>query len=399
MIWAAAYGHSKYTIILSGSDNQAKAHLAAIRQELNSNKVLKADFPSLCLPYTWERKAVPEADRANAYRARNGSFIEARSIWSSVLGAKSSDDIRPTLIVLDDVSKGEGTGSPKQTASQRDVLLGTIMPLNKAAPLWSIGTVHMVNSIEDQFIRSTLGEEFDWLKEEPFDVHWIKPIIEREDGSLRSVWSEQWSIEYLQAESTTRTYAKDFLNRPIPQFSGLGWEQADFIVADLPSTARVIISVDPGVSDTGDPTGIAVIGFSLVARKAIVLEAFEARLKGADLKSRLLDLLTLYDATDIVWESNQGGSALAEATLGLNFPARMHMNHASMGKLERAEVLLARYKNKKVVHAKRFPALELQMISFPRFTVSPNILDAVGQGIDWLSKNATSSVALKVGRQ
>lgn len=391
LLWAMCHRHLRYIYIFSGSDNQAESHLADIKHEIFTNKLIEADYKGLTEPARLVAKKVAEADNKNIYRSQSGITIEARSIWSSVVGAKR-DGKRPDCLILDDCSRGEGASSTNISSKQLDVLLGTILPLNINAPTWAIGTVHFNGSVEDELLRSTMGEKFEWVEDEKFEVHWVKPIVATSDGSLRSIWSKRWTLDFLLSESHTRTYSKDFLNRPMAKFLGVGWDQSDFIIPSaLPQCSRIILAVDPGVSAKGDPTGLAVLGISLVTKQVVAYEVIAVRLKSVALKAKILELCNTYGVQELVWESNQGGEALAESTLGADFPLLVHLEHANKNKLVRAEVLLGRYKKKQILHRGPFPSYESECKAFPAFIASPNQLDAVGMGVEFLATSGAGT--------
>lgn len=404
ILWAACHKHVKYVYLFASTDKDAKQQFAGIRNEIAENKLILADFKTLTEPSRLKAKKIDEADSNNLYMSQSGFILEARGIGTSIVGALRHYQ-RPSLIIIDDMSKGAGQtgGSIVGAENQLDVLIGTILPLNTFAPVWLVGTVHFSGAVEDELLRSTLGEYFKWVEEENIEVHWVKPIVTRADGSMRSIWAEKWPLKYLLSESHKDSYQKDFLCRPVPRFAGMGFNDSDFVLNETISTySRIIIAVDPGVSKAGDATGLAVIGFSQVHAKAVILEVIPTQNLAVDLKKQILELANLYNATDVVWEDNQGGQALPLATLGADFPLKVHTIHMSKttgGKLERAELLLSRYRKMQVLHAKPFPSYIAEAKQFPNFQKSPNQIDAVGMGIEWLAKNAISTKPepLKVG--
>lgn len=402
ILWAACHKHKRYIYLFAATDNTAASQLAEIREEFSANKLIKTDFPTLCTPSKLNAKKVPESDARNLYISGSGVILEARSIWTSIVGAKRHRR-RPDLLCIDDMSKGEGSAAKTMAQNQLDVLRGSILPLNDCANVWIVGTVHFSGSVEDELIRSTLGETFEWITSEKIGVHWLKPIVTRADGSMRSIWKERWSLDYLLGQSSDFMFGKTFLNRPSPKFAGMGFNDSDFVLNESISTySRIIIAVDPGVSVKGDFTGLAVMGFSQVHKKVVILEVLPTHNLAIDLKKQILELANLYNATDVVWEDNQGGQALPLSTLGADFPLKVHtihMNKTTGGKLERAELLLGRYRKQQVLHAKPFPSYIAEAKQFPNFHKSPNMVDAVGMGIEWLAKIGTTPKPLTVGNR
>ncbi len=403
MLWSLAHRHLKYIVLFSGSDAQATRLLSSIKTEFDghSNKLLALDFPELCRPSRKPGSKIALADRINVYKAESDVTIEARSITSSMLGAKEGDT-RPDMIYLDDVSRAEGTSSVYQEHQRLEVIIGTLLPLADTAVVVYTGTNHMPGSIADDLIHSCDDSEdmADWIKEEGFTCYWVKPLVDRADGTRRSMWKERWTAEQLESWEGTRSYSKDFLNHPMSADSGDWFQYSYFVIERLPSVSRRIISIDPGVSTkaTSDPSGVAVVSFSFAARKACVEECMAVKMKSTAMQKLILELLQRYpDVTDILYESNQGGTNLMEATLP-DVPVNVVEIFQTSPKMERAELLLTRYRRGHIVHAKKFGSYEAELMSLPHPGASPNQTDAVGTAIEWLAKaGRRSTKPLKVG--
>lgn len=390
ILWSLAYGHNPYILVLSGSSSQAEKFLQSIRNEMDRNALLRMDFPDLCTPAKKDT-GFNVADTKNTYMSKSMSTIECRSISSSVLGALVND-MRPQLLVLDDISRGEGVGSVYQAQQRLEVVIGTVLPLNVNAPVVFTCTNHFVGSLEDDLVKSVGGEAAQWVKDEKFEVFWLHPIVSREDGSLRSIWPERWSLEYLLAERHTRSYKRDMENLPVPLTEGDWFSEELFVVDDIEPVSSVVVSVDPGISQNGDATGLSVVGFSQTHRKAIVFEAIPVHLRSVALKSKIVQLIEQYPGVKaIVWEASQGGENLAVATLGEDFPLPIHFYYPKKSKLERAELLLHRYYKKQVVHARELPAYTAEALSLPKYPKSPNLVDSVGQAVEHLGYRRKST--------
>lgn len=402
VLWALAHTHLRYILMFSGSDVQAEKALASLKKEFDNNELLRTDYPYLCTPGRRKATKVSLGDGKNVYKSESAITVESRSITSSVLGAKEGD-LRPQLIVCDDVSRGEGTGSVYQSRQRLEVLIGTVLPLNTNAPVAYLCTNHFIGSIEDNLLKSLSSDSEEhepWVAEENFEVFWLKPIVERSDGTLRSIWPERWTLEFLLSERHKRSYKKDMENLPVPLGSGEWFDESDFIIEQIPSVSKYVLSIDPGISEKGDATGISVLGFSFAVKKAVVYEAFPLRLKATELKKRVFDLISAYpDISDVVYEATQGGEALFYATYGYDFSTvtgiKVHFIHPNKSKLERAEILLTRYRKRQIVHDKKLPAYSAECMTLPFYSHSPNMVDSVGQGVEFLATAGHTSNKLQ----
>jgi len=179
------------------------------------------------------------------------------------------------------------------------------------------------------------------------------------------------------------------------------WFTPDLFVREpLSTTTYRVISIDPGINAKPapgqpvkrvDPAGLAVVSFSHQAKKAQVDEVFELNAKSLDMKAAVLKLLAKYpDIRGMIYEATQGGTELFYATYGYDFTevtgVQIHFVYPKQSKLERAELLLSRYKKGQVVHAQEHTAYERELLSFPYYLRSPNQTDAVSQAVDHLAK-------------
>ena len=113
---------------------------------------------------------------------------------------------------------------------------------------------------------------------------------------------------------------------------------------------------------------------------------------GEALRDLVLRALESFPETvGVVVETNQGGDAWKAILHGLPVPLRTV--HQSEPKEVRAARLLNHYQRKRVMHEQRLPAVEEQMVAFPR---GPNddLVDAVGTGVAvFLGKKQSASIS------
>src|SRR5205823_11675770 len=100
-----------------------------------------------------------------------------------------------------------------------------------------------------------------WVRDEGVDVHYYPPYLAQDDGTELSVWPERWPKGFLDERRHTRSFAKNFVNLPVPT-DGEYWTEADVTYGDhspgAPTTA--VLAVDGAVTTkrTSDYTGLAV---------------------------------------------------------------------------------------------------------------------------------------------
>ncbi|WP_018502999.1 phage terminase large subunit family protein [Parafrankia discariae] len=390
-LWAAAHGYIQFVAAFANSGNQAEAHLATFKNELDTNALLREDFPALCEPRRNARGGTL-ADTKMLIHQKSGFVFSARGIDSGTLGMKVGEH-RPDLLLLDDIERDEGSYSEHQAAKRLITLLDAILPLNVFARVVLVGTTTMAGSIVHQLVRTVAephAEDLEtWPVEEGFRVHHFHPIITRSDGSRRSIWPAKWPLSYLEAIEHTRGFAKNYANLPVSA-DGDFWGPGDFTYADL-ATHRELLSIDPATTSktSSDPYGLAVVGYNRTEKRCAVTYAAGVRLSPAGLRTLVINVLNQHPKVGAVLvETNQGGEVWAALLRPL--PVRLLTVHQSEPKDVRAARSLNHYQRGRVLHPHRLPAAEAQMTSYPKGR-HDDMVDAIGTGVWWFLDRPASA--------
>jgi hypothetical protein len=391
-LWAAAHGHKRFAAVFADSGPQAEMHLATFRRETDENEALRRDFPDLC---TAGRRpsGVAQSDAKHMVIRKSGFVFAAKGVDSSSLGMKVGER-RPDLLLLDDVEPDESSYSAYQAGKRLTTLRDAILPLNIYASVVLTGTVTMPGSITHQLVKYGRGERSDanaWVGEDRFRVHHHLPIVETAAGTERSMWPQKWPLSFLGAIRNTRSFRKNYLNDPMAMDSDY-WSEADFTYGTFP-TARTYLSVDGAVTTkkNSDFTGLSVVGYAppvpgndsrpAAPARCLVKFAQAVKLKGRPLRARILQILESFpEIGAILVESNQGGDLWNDVLSDL--PVKVVLMTNSQPKEVRAEKLLNLYQlvPPRVVHAEPLPALEEQMVGFPKVP-NDDLVDSVGNPV------------------
>lgn len=393
-LWAAAHGHVKFIAAFSDSGKQAEQHLATFKHELDTNALLRQDYPKLVEPLIRSQgvaKAVAD-NRYMIHQANNFVFM-AKGMDSASLGMKVGNQ-RPDLLILDDIEGGEATYSSYQIEQRLKTVQDVIFPLNLSARVVISGTTTMPGSIIHQIIESqteNVPVELRWVSAENIKVHYFPAIITDEDTGLeRSLWPEKWPLTYLHTQRATnpRPFLKNFMNRPL-LLDGQFWGPEDIHYESQDFYGNTILSLDPAVtsSKTSDFTGIAVVSRdSSNLGPAFVRWAGHGKFTPQAVKKKVEELLYSFPEIGLILvETNQGGDLWTD--LFKDVPIKVRTIHQKEPKPVRAQTALNFYQTGKVFHTERFQILEQELLGFPN-TAHDDALDAVTTAINYFLKKS-----------
>lgn len=382
-LWAAAHGHIKFAAAFASSAGQAETHLASFKREIDTNELLRQDFADLCAPAR-RPSGTNVADTQSMFVSKAGFVFAGRGIDSSNLGMKVGEQ-RPDLLLCDDIEPDESSYSADQASKRRTTLIDSILPLNVYARVVISGTVTMPGSIVHQLVKHARGvETADWVTEEKFRAHYTPPIVQRDDGTRRSVWPAKWPLAYLESIEHTRSFAKNMSNDPMGADGDL-WTPDDFRYPGeegIDPVTHMMLSIDPAVTTKkkSDFTALGVVSWSARHRRCTVHDAWSLKIQpGPLLRNRVLAILDEHPEIGLILvEINQGGDTW-KAILH-DMPVKVKTVQQVESKFTRAEGVLNHYQRGRVIHARKLVDLEQQMCAFPK-APHDDMVDAVGSAV------------------
>jgi phage terminase large subunit-like protein len=391
-LWAAAHGHIRFVAAFTSTGPQAARWFTNVQRELDGNRLLREDYPDLCMPQVRASTGRAFTDTKTAYSSRSGATFFAAGIDSTNLGL-NVDDARPDLILFDDIEPDESNYSIYQKQQRLITVIDTCMGMNLRAHVMFVGTVVMMGSIFHDFVTRNDGEETDenkWVEEEKISIHHFEPIVEEKDGTRRSIWPNRWPLHFLESIESTRSYAKNYANRPA-NLGGDYWDKADIRYGSLERYAIKVLSIDPATKDAkhNDFTAMAVVTYDPQFKRLDgTLGGYEVVdcadmhvVPGRPFVERVKAFLAIHpDIAVIIVETNQGGMVWRAMLEEEGLPVQIWEVTASEHKWTRAAKALTHYQDAAVFHRRKFARLEGQMLSFPKVH-NDDLIDATGQAI------------------
>jgi phage terminase large subunit-like protein len=188
---------------------------------------------------------------------------------------------------------------------------------------------------------------------------------------------------FKEAYEGTRIGRQELYGELLEDVPGALWKYDDILIDDLPETKRIVIAVDPAVSnsETSDETGIVAVAKGIDGR-FYVLGDQSCRDSVLGWAKRVNAFYEQLGADAVVYEDNQGGDAIKEVLLSVNPYMRTVAVRAKISKRLRAEPVAALYEQHKVSHVEHFEKLETQMLEWDAEDAkSPDRLDALVHAI------------------
>jgi len=149
-------------------------------------------------------------------------------------------------------------------------------------------------------------------------------------------------------------------------------------LSECPPLIRVVVGVDPAVSDTSvsNQTGIITAGISAYGH-GYVLQDTSVAGSAAEWARAVIRAYNLHKADRVIGEVNNGGYLVETNIRTVDRNVSYSPVHASRGKAIRAEPVSSLYEQGRIHHVGTFPELEDQMCDWEPGQKSPDRMDAM----------------------
>lgn len=182
----------------------------------------------------------------------------------------------------------------------------------------------------------------------------------------------------ITSDMTALSYRMEIKAEDVDQAPGALWTR-ELIeqnrVIKSPDYERLVVSIDPSASSTGDEAGVITAGRAVNQGYVVSDDSVQGSPK--TWATAAVTAYHKYEADCIVAEKNNGGEMISEVIATVDKNIRVKLVHASRGKQTRAEPVAAIYEHGRGHHVGSFPKLEDEMCLWTPGEDSPNRMDAM----------------------
>lgn len=186
------------------------------------------------------------------------------------------------------------------------------------------------------------------------------------------------ALSEITSDMTALSYRMEIKAEDVDQAPGALWTR-ELIeqnrVIKSPVYERIVVSIDPSASSTGDEAGVITVGRATEQGFVIADDSVQGSPK--TWATAAVTAYHKYEADCIVAEKNNGGEMISEVIATVDKNIRVKLVHASRGKQTRAEPVAAVYEHGRGHHVGSFPKLEDEMCLWTPGEDSPNRMDAM----------------------
>lgn len=425
VVWCLVYAKEQFIVVASGNEEQANRLLNHVKGQLESNPLIRADFPEL----------VPQT-RSPPWR-KNGILLGNQTMLVSCASSQNPRGIRhrshrPTLFIADDLESKELVASELQRVKLAEwfsgtflkagspetntIVVGTILhPESLLArlmdPVKSPGwTVMLYKAVLEESSRPDLWDHWREIMRsrreyqgntgtEGAKLFHAENAIAMNEGAV-VLWPDEYSYHKLmkiRLQDGETAFQSEYQNEPMdPErciFAAapfIYWDEKDQTVDELimkHGAGRFICACDPsmGANKASDFSAVVVVFRPIGSHKKFVIEADIKRRPPSEIIQCIMQFSQMYHLHEIVVEANG-----FQQIMVTDLKRHLKLNHhnvpvksvtTSVNKIARISGLEAEISQGHLVFSRRHTLLLSQLRHFPddKHDDGP---DALQMGVD-----------------
>lgn len=392
-LWALAYQHRRFVLVIADAGTQARGHAGNFRRLLSAGNPgpLLEDFPHL----RPARRGAGARDAQSQLITEGGQVYAAHGIDEAIYGINVEG--RPDVIMLDDIEPSETRYNATKYRARVRTVEQVVLPMSTHAVVNFSGVPTMYGSMAHDVVRAVDAardraagrapreQVAEWITGNGFVCHHYPAILDADTTAERSLWPVMWPLDRLHADRGTRTFAMNMDGHPPPPGEGEHWREDLFQWVDFPHVegSRVMyLDVALTATTTSDYQAMAVTSRPVGVAHAVMVElAMGWKRTPSEFRDIVYEALWANpDIVNVYLESNAGGDLWLSIFRDMPAGRRLHLYKAVENKEMRINVLLDRYRRREVLHRGRLPQLEGQALEWPRGD-HDDIVDAVAAGV------------------
>jgi predicted phage terminase large subunit-like protein len=137
--WSIIAGRRRYPILIGDTESQSTRYLVNVRRELEDNELLVKDFG----PFVPEKAGMDEWQKTSLEIAKYGARIEAHTNGQNIRGL-SHGEIRPDLVIMDDIESLEDVRHKEQRDKLYDWLKADVMQVGNRKSIRNLETKYVL---------------------------------------------------------------------------------------------------------------------------------------------------------------------------------------------------------------------------------------------------------------
>jgi predicted phage terminase large subunit-like protein len=237
VLYCICYKLRRFIVLISNTQPQAALQLAAVKEELESNVELRADFGNLVGDKKWD---------VNDCRTTTGITLAARGAGQSLRGLRFRI-YRPDLVICDDMENEEDIANPETREKLERWFVGTVLNLGKKCQVFVLGTILHYDGLLAKLLDEGKFKKFVKRRYQAVDQEWHPESV---------LWPAKWDIQSLRDKEEvigSVMFNQEFRNLPISESTQIFKEEwivrHAFRREELVGKPTVRISyVDPAIS-------------------------------------------------------------------------------------------------------------------------------------------------------